>query len=125
MRQKIKEGLRVNSDIITQDLCDAIRNILKQPIEAFCRGVPFNIDEMVLRETTGGEWFQVNSNGSEFTPYFETRFIKAPQRKKDVTPVFVAPAKPPVFGLVFEEKVWNKIEALEDDEVRCGIHMAC
>ena len=38
MGQKIKEGLRVNSDIITQDLCDAIRNILKQPIEAFCQG---------------------------------------------------------------------------------------
>jgi hypothetical protein len=78
---------------------------------------------MVLHETTGGKWFQVNLNGSEFMPYFETCFIKASQRKKDMTPVFVAPAKPLVFRLVFEEKVWNKIKALENEKVCHNIDM--
>ena len=122
MQQKIKEGLRVQSDISTQDLCEAIRNILIKLIQDFCRGIPFNIDDMVLCETTGGEWFQVNASvDSEAIPYFRTHFIKAPPRKKDITPVFTPPSKPPVFGLVFEENVWSKIEALEDEEVHHGL----
>jgi len=62
---------------------------------------------MTLRETGGGLWLRVSATD---TPHFANRFLKHPPRKKEAMPIFTAPAKPPIFGLFFEETVWNAIE---------------
>jgi hypothetical protein len=97
----------VSSNISGKDLIAKVHEMLLPPLKTFCGDIPFNIHEMMLRETGGGLWLRVNVTDS---PHFGTRFLKPPPRKRDAMPIFKAPTKPPVFGLFFEEKVWNAIQ---------------
>lgn len=101
-----------------------IRQTLYQPLLEFCRTVEFDINLMVVRETSNGQWVRINVNPDVPVVYFGDRFLKASRKKSDTTPVFTAPTKPLTFGLVFHADVWAKIQALEDMEVRdfffCG-----
>jgi hypothetical protein len=97
----------VNSNISGKDLIAKVQEMLLPPLKTFCGEIPFNIHEMMLRETGGGLWLRVNVTDA---PHFGTRFLKPPPRKKDAMPIFTAPTKPPVFGFFFEEKVWDAIQ---------------
>lgn len=97
----------MNSNISGKDLIAKVHNLLLPPLKLFCGDIPFNIDAMILRETGGGLWLRVSATD---TPHFGNRFLKPPPRKKDAMPIFTAPTKPPIFGLFFEETVWNAIE---------------
>ena len=97
----------MSSNISGKDLIAKVQEMLLPALKTFCSNIPFNIYDMLLRETGGGLWLRVHNTD---TPHFGTRFLKAPPRKRDAMPIFKAPTKPPVFGLFFEEKVWNAIQ---------------
>ena len=117
LTQGIKEGLRVNSDITTSSLSKLIRETMLPPLLEFCETVSFDINLMVLRETTNGSWVKVDCEStSEMEPYFGDRFLKPNARKKDGPLIFSAPAnmKPPVFGLIFQGSVWKEIQVIKE-----------
>jgi hypothetical protein len=87
------------------------------PLVEFCGPISFDIDKMVLRESTNGSWTKVDEYSEQ--PYFGGTYLKPHPRKKDGTVIFTPPtsAKMPVFGLVFEKGVWRQIEALQEAKV--------
>jgi hypothetical protein len=101
---------------------------LLRPLLEFCETVSFDIELMVLRETTNGGWVKVDwestsSSDSEMNTYFGDRFLKPNPRKKDGSLMFHAPAnmKPPVFGLIFQSHVWKEIQVIKEAGVYLNI----
>jgi hypothetical protein len=115
--QGIKEGLRVSSDITSSDLCSLIRETLKLPLAEYCGSVLYDINEMVIRDASNAGWMRVNPHSD--VSYFGDMFLKPHPRKKDGGLIFSIPAnmKPPVFGLVFNQAVWKKVEEFREAEV--------
>ncbi|KAF8177869.1 hypothetical protein BJ912DRAFT_930230 [Pholiota molesta] len=97
----IKEDVCISSDITARALSKLIREILLPALVEFCGPVFFNIDDMVLRNTSNNRWTRVDETSDE--PYFGTNFLKFNPHKKDGGLVFSIPTtmKPPVFRLVF------------------------
>ena len=87
------------------------------PLVDYCGCVPFDIDEMVIRDATNASWMRLNPQSEE--SYFGDCFLKPHPRKKDGGLVFSTPAnmKPLVFGLVFNTSVWKKVEEIREAEV--------
>ncbi|EDQ99255.1 uncharacterized protein LACBIDRAFT_335167 [Laccaria bicolor S238N-H82] len=113
----IKEGLRVSSDISTRALSRLIRDTFHDPLLEYCGSVPFNVDDMVLRDSG---WMKLDPYSEE--SYFGDMFLKPNPRKKDGSLIFSMPAnaKMPIFGLVFNPIVWKEIEALREKELYNG-----
>jgi hypothetical protein len=91
---------------------------LKLPLAEYCGSVPFDINEMVVRDASNAGWMRVDPHSD--TCYFGDMFLKPHPRKKDGGLIFSIPAnmKPPVFGLVFSQAVWKKVEEIREAEVR-------
>jgi hypothetical protein len=92
------------------DLVHEIKQKLLEPLRAFCRTIPFDINTMVLQETTKGKWKEVQVNQQRPLVYFGDRFLKPSKKKSDPTPIFNA-GPPQMFGLVFPKNVWDNIQA--------------
>jgi hypothetical protein len=114
--QQIFETLEVHSQILDIDLVHEIKQKLLEPLRAFCGAVPFDINTLVLRETTKGKWKEVLVDKQRPLVYFGDRFLKPSKKKSDPTPIFNA-GLPQMFGLVFPKDVWNNIQAQEGVEV--------
>jgi hypothetical protein len=107
------------------DLVREVKKKLLPPLQTFCRAVPFDINTMVLRETTKGKWKEVQVEKERPLVYFGDRFLKPSKKKSDPTPVFNA-GPPQMFGLVFPKDVWDNIQAQEDMEVhRISTRIIC
>jgi len=82
-------------------------------------GVSFPIEEMAVRESTGGIWLSVNQSDFDNTHFVNHHLIKAvttgPQNKKVTT--YKMPKDPFVFGIVIPLSVWSEIEDYEQREV--------
>ena len=110
--QQIFETLEVHSSILDIDLVHEIKQKLLQPLQKFCHAIPFNIDTMVLHETTKGKWKEVQVDKQRPLVYFGDCFLKPSKKKSDPTPIFNA-GPPQTFGLVFPKDVWDRIQAQE------------
>ena len=119
--QQIFETLEVHSSILDVDLVHEIKQKLLEPLRIFCRAIPFDINTMVLRETTKGKWKEVRVDIQRPLMYFGDRFLKPSKKKSDPTPIFNA-GPPQMFGLVFPKDVWDNIQAQEDMKV-CKISL--
>jgi hypothetical protein len=75
------------------------------------------MNEMVIRDASNAGWMRVDPHSDK--SYFGDMFLKPHPRKKDGGLIFSIPAnmKPPVFGLVFNQAVWKKVEEIRDAEV--------
>jgi hypothetical protein len=105
------------------DLVREIKQKLLEPLRLFCRTIPFDINTMVLRETTKGKWKEVQVDKQAPLVYFGDRFLKPSKKKSDPTPIFNA-GPPQMFGLVFPKDVWDRIKAHEDIEVhKISLHI--
>jgi hypothetical protein len=98
------------------DLVREIKQKLLEPLRVFCRSIPFDINTMVLRETTKGKWKEVQVDKQTPLVYFGDRFLKPSKKKSDPTPIFHA-GPPQMFGLVFPKDVWRNIQVQDDMEV--------
>ena len=92
------------------------------PLQEFCREVPFDINSMVLHETTKGKWKEVQVDKHRPLMYFGDRFLKPSKKKSDSTPIFNA-GPPQMFGLVFPKDVWDNIQAQEVRKLSIHITM--
>ena len=93
--QGIKEGLRVSSDITTSTLCCLIKETLHLPLVEYCGSIPFDIDEMVVRDASNSGWMRLDSKSDE--TYFGDMFLKPHPCKKDG-------------GLIFlPQQIWNRL----------------
>ena len=90
---------------------------MRLPLVEYCGSVPFDINEMVIRDASNAGWMRLNPYSEE--SYFGDMFLKPHPRKKDGSLIFSIPAnmKPPVFGLVFNQGVWKKVEEIREAEV--------
>ena len=102
------------------DLVRDIKEKLLEPLRAFCHAIPFDINTMVLRETTKGKWKEVRVDKQRPLVYFGDRFLKPSKKKSDPTPIFNA-GPPQMFGLVFPKDVWDSIQAQEGMEAHIFI----
>jgi hypothetical protein len=99
------ETLEVHSSILDVDLVHDIKQKLLEPLRIFCCAIPsFDINTMVLRETTKGKWKEVRVDMQRPLMYFGDRFLKPSKKKSDPTPIFNA-GPPQMFGLVFQKDV--------------------
>jgi hypothetical protein len=114
--QQIFETFEVHSTILDIDLVHEIKQKLLEPLRAFCCAILFDINTMVLRETTKGKWKEVQVDKLRPLVYFGDRFLKPSKKKSDPTPIFNA-GPPQMFGLVFPKDVWDNVQAQEDMEV--------
>lgn len=117
--------MRVRSDITTRALSRLIREALHEPLLVYCRSVPIDIEDMVIRDASNSGWLRLDPYSDE--SYFGDTFLKPHPRKKNSGEfIFSIPAnmKLPVFGLVFEPTVWKQVEKVREAEVCSALSTA-